>query len=694
MSTLIVTEKNITAKKIASILSSGKLKTEKVLNYPVYTWEKNGSYRCFGLRGHILKVDFPDEYSKWEKVDLFQLIQAETIKVPIEKKLIKLIESEAKKAEVLIIATDFDREGELIGYDLASIAKKSNPNLVVKRARFSSLTKEEILKAFSELKEPFVNLALAGESRQIIDLVWGATLTRYLSLASRRLGKRFLSVGRVQSPTLAMIVKREEEIRNFVPEKYYQVHVLLKKDGKIFKAHFEDQKIKDKSLAEEIAEKIKSGKAVVALVSEKEVIQKQPSPFNTTEFLAASSSIYNISPGKAMQVAENLYTRGYISYPRVDNTVYPQTLNLRQIVNQLKAYEPVKVYAQEILQKKKIVPTRGKKESTDHPPIHPTGELPDGLSEPEAKIYDLVVRRFLATLGDPAIQLQTKVELEASGYRLFASGLKYIKEGFLKVYPFVRAKEEELPKLTSGEALEVVSAEVVEKETKPPARFSQAGLVREMERLGLGTKSTRHSIIQTLYDRGYIIGNPIQPTELGMAVGKAILNHMGPVATHEMTADLEEKMNAIEEGKETKETVIEVSRKDLEEVLIQIKPKEDEVRQAVWEGLNKDKVIGKCPVCGGELQIITSKKSKKRFIGCSNFQSEERRCSTTFPLPQKGLLLPAGKVCEHCGTPMVKLVTKGKKPWIFCPNPSCPESNLNREKSENKEAEKAKKGAG
>lgn len=688
MKKLIISEKNNTARKIASILSGGKFRTEKINNYPVYSWS-NGKdeYRCFGLRGHILKVDFPGRYSSWEKVDLFELIRAETVKIPIEKKLVELVKKEAKDAELLIVATDFDREGELIGYDLARIATEANPQLEVKRARFSALTPAEIKKAFSELHEPYINLALAGESRQVIDLVWGATLTRFLSLAAKRRGKNFLSVGRVQSPTLALIVRREEEIRNFIPEKYYQVKAVLEKNGSRFTAYYENMRIKDKSEAERIARDLEGAKAVVQSVEKDEVVQRPPSPFNTTEFLAAASSVAKISPGKAMQVAENLYTRGYISYPRVDNTVYPKSLNLKSIVKQLKQYKPVKNAAEEILQKEKIVPTRGKKESTDHPPIYPTGEIPEKLADAEAKIYDLVVRRFLATLSDPAVQEVSRVELNASGHTLVASGLKYLELGFLKVYPYLKQKEESLPELSSGDVLDVVEVQVLEKETKPPSRYSQAGLVREMERLGLGTKSTRHSIIQALYERGYIQGNPVQPTELGMAVGKAILKHMEDIATHEMTAELEEKMNAIEEGKEDKESVIEKSRNDLERVLRSVKDKESEVREAVIEGEMKDRLIGRCPSCGGDLVLINSKKTKKRFIGCSNYLNSENPCKTTYPVPQKGKIVSAGVDCKFCGAPMVKVINRGSKPWTLCPNPDCETSRISRKNTEELESE-------
>jgi DNA topoisomerase-1 len=668
---LIVTEKNITARKIAQILSKGRFKTEKSGKYPVYVWnEGEDEFRCFGLKGHILKVDFPKEYSRWEKVDFFDLIQAPIDKIPIEKGLVSLLKKEARKAERLIIATDFDREGELIGYDVLSLAKEENPQIEAKRARFSALTKEEIEKAFMNLHEPYLNLAFAGESRQVIDLVWGATLTRYLSITSKRLGKNFLSVGRVQSPTLALIVKREEEIRNFIPETFYQVEAELRKDEFPFRALYEVAKLKSREEAEKIAGEL--GKTATAVEIEKrEVVQKPPSPFNTTEFLAAASKI-GISPGKAMSIAENLYTQGYISYPRVDNTVYPTSLNLKSIVRKLTDYAPVKEYAHLLLEKGKLIPTRGKKESTDHPPIHPTGEIPKSLKEDEMKIYDLVVRRFLATLSEGAVYEVRIVRFRANDYMLHTSGLTYKNEGFLKIYPYLKDKVVEIPELSEGEVVEIAGVYVLEKQTKPKGRYSQAGLIREMERLGLGTKSTRHSIIQTLYERGYIHGNPIQPTELGMAVGRAILNYLTEIATHEMTARLEEKMNMIEEGRETKESVVEESRKDLELVLEEAMKNKDSVSLTIREGALKDLEIGPCPLgCGGIL-VVKKAKNKKRFLGCSNYS---QGCQAAFPLPQKGKVISAAKICENCGVPMVKIINKGRKPWILCPNPECRKEN-------------------
>lgn len=664
---LIVTEKNTSARKISEILSKGKFKTEKKGSYPIYTWKDNNkTFKCFGVKGHILKADFPESYSSWQKVDLKALVNAEIEKKPIVKSIVSLLRSQAKEADELIIATDFDREGELIGVDGLNLALKANPNLKYFRARFSALTPEEIQKAFSNLESPYFDLAEAGEARQDIDLVWGATLTRYISLASRRFGKRFLSVGRVQSPTLSLIVNREKEIRNFVPTPYYQVLVELEYHGHSFKALHKKERFLKKEEAEAVLNKLgESG--VVRLVKKEKKQILPPTPFNTTDFLSAAASI-GVNPSRAMQIAENLYTQGFISYPRTDNTVYPGSINLREVTSNLLKYPKVAEYARALLEKEKLIATRGKKQTTDHPPIYPTGIIPESLKPEEEKIYELVVRRFLATLSDPASYESQKAEIDISGEVFFIRGFHLLSPGFLSVYPYKSHKEDEIPPLSEGDNVKVIGKELLEKETQPPARYTQARLIKLMEELGLGTKATRHQIIQNLYERGYITGNPIQPTEVGIAVAETLQSHMERIATPQMTAELEKEMDEIAEGKKEKEEVVTVSRKMLLGVLDELEGKKEKVGERIIRGAISDQIIGMCPECGGNIVIRKSAKTKKRFLGCSRYPE----CKVTFPLPQKGAVYSEGRECEYCGTPMVRIINKSKRPWIICPNMKCP----------------------
>src|SRR5918998_824308 len=201
-------------------------------------------------KGHVLTLEYPEEYSNWQKVEPSSLIDAEIKKNVSEKGVAEAIRSLAKKADRVVIATDFDREGELIGVEALSLAFEANPKLVdhVERARFSALTKGEVTRAFDELVEVSRELAAAGEARQDIDLIWGATLTRWVSRATKRYGSAFLSVGRVQSPTLVLIAERERERRAFTPELYWEIAASLQ-NGEPFTARYANGGLKEEAAA-------------------------------------------------------------------------------------------------------------------------------------------------------------------------------------------------------------------------------------------------------------------------------------------------------------------------------------------------------------------------------------------------------------------------------------------------------------
>lgn len=672
---LIITEKETTARRISTILSGGKAKPLSRSRNPVYAFHMNGEeVHCLGLRGHILKVDFPKKYQQWQNVEPRELIHAEIVKTPTSKALIKVLQEQARKADEVIIATDFDREGELIGMDALSKIREVRPDIPVKRARFSSLTPVEIKRVFAGLEEPYYNLASAGEARQDIDLIWGASLTRFISLASTRLGKQFLSVGRVQSPTLALIVDREKERREFVPTPFWTLRITCRKDGEEFQATHARERFPTEAEALE-AEKKLEREAVVTEVKATEREVNPPPPFNTTAFLAAAASM-GVSAAKAMNIAENLYMNGYISYPRVDNTVYPPSLDFRVILEELSTVPEFSPLCRELLRKKKFRPTRGKKKSTDHPPIHPTAAASrEELSDQEWKIYELVARRFMATLADKAVVSSLRVDLECGGEPFLARGNRILREGWYRCYPYGRRKEVLLPSVAKGDRLEVAGdPELKRGETQPPPRYSQGKLIEKMEELGLGTKSTRHAIIESLYERGYIYGDPIVPTETGIAVTEALRKFAGPISSPEMTAKLEEDMDAIAEGRETREEVVDKSRGILSEVMDLLEKSKGELAEEIRNGIREDKILGVCPRCGSNLRVVKAKKSKKRFVGCSGYP----RCTLTYPLPQTGIIMPSGEVCPECGSPRVRVVNKGRRPWSFCLDPECPTKAGNR----------------
>src|SRR4051794_6186845 len=342
---LIVTEKNNSAKKIAEILG-GSPKEDKTYKVPYYTWsDDSGDHMTIGLKGHVLNPAFPEGYSNWQETDLHDLIDAQLTKEPTDKNVVKAIKKVAKDADDLVIATDFDREGELIGLEALQEILDSNPSLGtadginsgslrVQRARYSALTKEEIQRAFSNLDELSYPLANAGAARQDIDLLWGATLTRAVSLATRRFGSNFLSVGRVQSPTLGLIVERELERRAHVPKPFWELFAKFEHPDGSFEAHHGTDKFWEKAEADAALAGTKSP-GVVKAISARRNTRKPPTPLNTTAFTTDASSRLGITPAAAMRIAEDLYMDGFISYPRTDNTVYPASLNTRELVSSL-----------------------------------------------------------------------------------------------------------------------------------------------------------------------------------------------------------------------------------------------------------------------------------------------------------------------------------------------------------------------
>jgi DNA topoisomerase-1 len=673
MSTLVICEKQNAAKRIAAILSNGKARGEFYQKVPVYNFQKEGEeFSVIGLRGHILELDYPEEFRRWHRIKPRELTHiAPEKKVSAgAKNIVSALKDLARKNHNIIIATDFDREGELIGVEGLNIVRDVNPQIEVKRARFSALTSEEVKGAFSNLVDVDFNLSSAAESRQVVDLAWGATLTRFISIASNQQGKDFLSVGRVQSPTLALIVDKEKEIRKFKPEPYWEIEANLEKSSKFKAKHkkgrFDD--LKAVNLAFERAKRAKSAK--VDSVVKKEKKDRPPIPYNTTTFLRDATR-QGLTASKAMSIAEDLYTNGFISYPRTDNTVYPKSLSLRGILETLKKSE-FSSHAEELLKRKPLRASRGKKQTTDHPPIHPTQSAnKKDLNRTQWKVYELIVRRFFATLASDAISENTTVVLDIGGEPFETKALKFIDLGWRKYFPYYTPKEILLPKMKKGDEISILDVELIEDQTKPPNRLGQGALIAEMERLGLGTKSTRHEIIQKLYTRGYVRGSPPKPTPSGVAVIEALEEHARTITRVRMTSTLEKDMDYVAQGKKDYEDVVSESQEMLDKVFIILEENRERIGDVIKEALKEQRIVGKCQRCGGDLLIMRSHRGK-RFVGCSKFP----KCRNSFALPQRGKLDVSENTCNLCGAPMLRFGRGRSKKKEVCINMKCENSKI------------------
>ena len=709
---LVVTEKNIAAQKIADLLGDSKPTADKVYSTPVYRFRKDGEdWVSIGMRGHILEPNFvphlvykkrggwqgvdadgvtvpasvPDSLPKppfkkkkpftpdgvelgaWKMDALPYLVYAPIEKLPKEKDIIRSLKNLAKKADSIIIATDFDREGELIGSDVLTCIKEVNTSAPVARARYSAITKEEITRAFTHLVELDVALAQAGESRQDIDLIWGAVLTRFLTLVKFAGYGNVRSSGRVQTPTLGLIVERERERMAFVPEDYWVIRADFAHDDMDFSAPHATARFKKEADADQVMAHVEGqSTGRVSAIEKKQRKAQPPAPFNTTSLMAAASA-EGLSPARTMRIAESLYMDGFISYPRVDNTVYPSSLDLAGILKRISANPAYKPYAEELLKKGSLTPTRGKTETTDHPPIHPTSAAtPEQLAPAEYKLYNLIARRFMATLSDAAVIEGTKVTLDVGGEPFVVKGDVLVKPGFRGIYPYGLKKDEQLPQLAEGQSVPFKGATKTKKQTEPPARYSQGKLIQEMEKLGLGTKSTRHSIIERLYTVKYVQNDPIEPSQLGIAVIDALGKFAPHVTSPDMTANLEEEMTSIAAGKVEKESVVLHSRNLLAEELANLLPHSEEVNAALADAVAADAYVGPCPKCGKDLQIRTSQKTRSMFIGCAGWPD----CDVTYPLP-KGKIEALEERCPTCGMPQVKVTAFRSKPRVICIDPEC-----------------------
>ena len=658
MGSLIIAEKANVALRIATSLSEGKVSREKVGSSSVFRFQRDGrEYTVLSLRGHIIELDYPEEFSQWKIDNLKDLIRA----TPVENVKVKGLAYALKKLDQenseIIVATDFDREGELIGVETLRLMGRRDG---VRRARFSALTKYDLVQSFGNLAEVDYNLAASAEARGIIDLMWGAALTRFFSVTTKRLGREFISVGRVQSPTLTILVERENEIRSFVPEKYYELNMVV--NGVRFA--YEGNPIKSREEAEKLLERLgKDGKVVVLERTEKERTIYRPIPFSTTEFLRDANRI-GISVERAMAIAETLYQHGKISYPRTDNTVYPRTVSIKSIIGALSGSYLMKEI-EHLTSNSRLIPSRGKVETTDHPPIYPTTPLKKSeLKGDYFKIYDLVARRFMATVAENADILDTEYVVEKNGLRFKYTASKALRRGWMDYYPIVYYQEKIDPGFKVGDQPNFSDSKIDEKNTNPPPRFSQGSLIEKMEKELLGTKSTRHEIIQKLYDRGFIEGNPIRVKPLGMAMGESLILNSEAVARPEMTAKLEQEMDQIASGSKKKQEVVEDSRMILTTLLDDLINKADKINEKFYETLRLEKVVGKCPKCGADL--IIDYRNDSRFIKCSGPSNDFFQY-----LPRTGKIEVTDEKCPVCGLFLIKVIRKGERPEMRCVDSKC-----------------------
>lgn len=690
--TLIITEKPDAAQRIASALDlKGKAKKMEDNGVPYYVAERDKPIIVVPAIGHLYTVAEERSGRNYYPVFSFKWVPrymaergAKQIRVWLET-----ISKLAENADTYIDACDYDIEGSIIGYCILRYACGGKDD-IAKRMKYSTLTKGELEKAYAELL-PKLDFALieAGRTRHEVDWLYGVNLSRALTIAAKDWSGKYatLSTGRVQGPTLRFLVAREKSIRSFVPTPYWEIRAEIEIDGKVFEAEYEKDMIETKKEAEAIINACKGKDGIVESIDFKQFQQMPPTPFDIGALQSEAYSLFGYTPRRTLDIAQRLYLEALISYPRTSSQKLPPAINYEEILKNLSSVSEYKKLTAELLAKKKLKPNEGKKEDPAHPAIYPTGNLPERvLEEPERRIWDLVVRRFMAVFGEPAIRQSVKVCINVNGQRFFLRGRQTLKEGWLRFYePYVRAEEVLLPQIKKEQKLKVKQVILEDKFTKPPPRYNPGSLLKKMEEVGIGTKATRADIIQTLYDRKYVRDERIVVTDLGFEVLEVLKSHCPTIVSIELTKKLEERMEKIQTNMEKRENVLLDAIEILKPVVEELKDKEktigEQLSNAIKRARLEERIVGQCPICGtGTLMILYSRKTGKRFIGCTNYF--KKLCNTAFPLPQRGTVRPLGRNCRGCGWPTVQVRIKGRRPWNLCFNPECPLKEERRRRNE------------
>ncbi len=690
---LIITEKPSSAKKVAEALADGKLtqKRSKQSSYFELTHNKKQIIVTSAV-GHLYGL-VEERGSNWS-YPAFDIKWDASYKnnkgLKYVKDYIDTIGDLAKKADEFTVACDYDVEGEVIGWNVIRFAcKKKDGN----RMKFSTLTKPDLVRAY-ETKIPHLDWgqALAGETRHKLDWFYGINLSRALTSSVKAAGSfKIMSAGRVQGPALKLLVDREREIAAFKPEPFWEIGLWGDYQKSPVEAWHSADKIFDQNEVKRILGKIKGEKhAKIKEVKRTQREQAPPYPFDLTTLQSESYAQFKITPKETLEIAQSLYLAGVTSYPRTSSQQLDPKLGFAKILQDLRWQPAYDLLCKELLQLKELHPHNGKKTDPAHPAIYPTGLAPSGLKPREQKVYDLLVKRFLATFAKPAIRETMEVLLDVKDEIFITKGTRTLVENWHIFYkPYLKVEEVYLPDMKERESVAITEIKKVDKETQPPSRFNQSSIIKELEKRNLGTKATRADILDRLFQRGYIEGVQIIVTKLGMETIAILEKHAPTIVDEQLTAHFEEDMEQIREGKEKQERVLEEAKTVLTALLTKFKKKEKEIGkeiiQSIQETRDEQNYIGKCTTCDtGILQMRRGKFG--RFIACDKYPD----CKTTFKLPTTGLVKRSEKICEQCQHPMIQVIQKGKRPQELCINVRCKSKMSAESQKEINQIEKGK----
>lgn len=610
-------------------------------------------YKVLACFGHVR--DLPE---KEFGVEIEKNFKPKYVIIPRAKKVISLLKKEAEKAKSLILATDYDREGEAIAFHIYEMLKSKIKNQNCKRVTFTEITKQALQEAFRNPREIDLKLVASQQARRVLDRLVGYKLSPFLwkKVASG------LSAGRVQSPSLRLVVEREREIENFLPKEYWQIKAKLKsqkKKGGEFEAiliekngkRLEKLAIKNEKEAQKIIDDLKNAQYKVKEIKEEEIRKYPPAPFITSTLQQEASFRLGFSPKKTMLLAQQLYEAGLISYHRTDSTHLSQVA-----LNSIRKYIKKNFGHEYLPTKPRFYKTKVLKAQEAHEAIRPTNinkfsisnsQFPN-LGKEHEKLYDLIWKRTVACQMSEAVLREEIVDIKARNYLFQAKGQSIKFDGFLKIYP-LKIEEILLPPLSLSEILKLLKLIKEQHFTEPPKRFREATLIKALEEKGIGRPSTYAPILSALQERGYVGKSHgyLYPKEIGFTVSDLLCQHFPEIVDLKFTAKMEEELDKIAEGEKKYEEVCQDFWLPFSETLRQ---KEKELKK---EEIAQEETGEICSRCGGKMVIKLSRFGK--FLACSNFPT----CKNKRPF-----LKLTGVKCPKCKKGEI-IERENKKGQIF-----------------------------
>ncbi|KAL1959870.1 hypothetical protein VTO42DRAFT_1015 [Malbranchea cinnamomea] len=543
---LCVAEKPAIAKSIAQHLSGGSLRVRSIRGNPyVKNYDFDFTFPAWGrcsvtmtsVLGHLMQLDFEQQFRGWNSCPPGQLYEAGLVYSVADDKLsiAENIKNQASSAKVLFIWTDCDREGEHIGREVRDQARLSNPSIEVKRAKFSNTERAHILQAARHPVDLDERLANAVAARIELDLRIGASFTRLQTLQLKSLAPalqdRVISYGSCQFPTLGFVVDRYFRVKNFKPEPFWSIKVTHEREKKKVNFNWRRVHLFDRAAVIVLFERCLTAKTAKVIDVKKRPAKKyRPLPLTTVDLQMMGSRYLRMDSQKVMKAAESLYTKGFISYPRTETDQFDKGIDLKKLVEkQVQNGAAWRDFAQGLMDGGFKQPRRGKNNDKAHPPIHPVAYIsPDKLNGDERRVYEFVVRRFLACCSDDAKGESTDIEIKYGDEIFYAHGLTVLERNYLEVYVYDKwESSQELPKFTVGETFEPTEAKITEGKTVSPGYLTEPELIGLMDANGIGTDATMAEHIAKIKEREYVATRPrggsgsvqeLIPTQLGVAL--------------------------------------------------------------------------------------------------------------------------------------------------------------------------------